>query len=239
MKIHIQPDANSLALEAAAFIAEQARLAIDARGRFSLALSGGTGPHRMFEALAQEDVPWKFVHVFQVDERATTAESPERNFRAIRDLLLDHIAIPDNQVHPMPVELDDLNATAKQYAATLHQSLGSAMTFDLVHLGLGEDGHTASMLTGDPALASTDDVAVSREYQGFRRLSLTLPVISRARQRLWLVTGARKSKMLKAAVEGDASIPAGRVNRNRTVFFVDTAAAAMLDNECNPATDTD
>lgn len=228
MKVCIQPDPPTLALEAAAFIAEQSREAIVARGRFSLALSGGKGPHRMFEALAKENVRWESVHVFQVDERVAPADSTERNFRAIRNLLLDHIDIPGDQVHPMPVELDDLNAAAEQYSVTLRQSLGPAVTFDLVHLGLGDDGHTASLLPGDPSLDSDDDVVVSRDYQGFRRLSLTFPVLSRARQRLWLVTGAAKSKVLKAAVDGDAAIPAGRVNRNDSTFFVDEAAAEML-----------
>lgn len=229
MKIHRQPDANLLAIEAAAFIAQRSRKAISARKQFSLALSGGKGPHRMFEALAKEDVQWKFVHLFQVDERTAAADSPERNWHAIRRLLLDRIDIPGEQVHPMPVELDDLHAAADRYSATLRQSLGSVVTFDLVHLGLGDDGHTASLLPGDPAIESTDDVIVSCEYQGFRRLSLTFPVLSRARQRLWLVAGTAKSKVLKSTVDGDISIPAGRVNRSATVFFVDEAAAAMLD----------
>lgn len=228
MKIHIEADATLLALEAAAFIARQAHRSIESRQRFSLALSGGKGPHRMFEALAREDIPWEFVHLFQVDERATSADSPERNFRAIRALLVDRIPIPDDQVHPMPVEQTDLQVAAEQYSAILHDTLGLDATIDLVHLGLGDDGHTASLLPGDATLESTEDVVVSRKYEGFRRVSLTFPMLSSARQRLWLVSGAAKSEMLKAAVDGDPSIPAGRVNREDTIFFVDKAAAAML-----------
>jgi 6-phosphogluconolactonase len=229
VRIHIEADAELLAHEAAAWLADQARRAIEARQRFSLALSGGRGPHRMFEALAKESVPWDCVHLFQVDERAAPADSRQRNLRAIRELLLDRAGIPDDRVYPMPVELDDLDAAARQYAATLEDVLGPDAVLDMVHLGLGEDGHTASLLPGDEAADSAATVIVSREYQGFRRLSLSLPLLSRARQRFWLVTGASKSEILPAAVDGDPSIPAGRVNREDTVFFVDQAAAVLLE----------
>jgi 6-phosphogluconolactonase len=228
MKIHVEPDPQRLAIGAAAFIARQARRAIHARQQFTLALSGGTAPRRMFEALSREKVQWTAVHVFQVDERVAAAHSGARNFSAMRTALLDHVAIPDGQVHPMPVDLDDLGAAADRYSASLRRCLGPAMALDLVHLGLGEDGHTASLLPGDPALESAADVVVSREYQGYRRLSLTFPVLAAARRRLWFVTGASKSRVLRAAVEGDVSIPAGRVPRSRTTFFVDAAAAAEL-----------
>ncbi len=229
MKIHVEPDADRLALEAAAWIGEQARRAIDERNTFLIALSGGRGPHRLFEALAREKISWDRVHLFQVDERVAPLESPERNFHAIRSLLVERVAIPAVQVHPMPVERDDLAAAAAEYAATLERVLGPGRVLDLVHLGLGEDGHTASLLPGDPAPDSGAPVIVSMDYQGFRRLSLNYDILSGARQRLWFVTGAAKSEALRRAVDGDRSIPAGRIERDRTLCFADQAAAVLLE----------
>ncbi len=229
MKIHIEADADDLAREAAAFIGEQGRLAIAERGLFSLALSGGRGPHGLFEALAREKLDWERVHLFQVDERAAPLESPERNFRAIVALLVDRVSIPCEQLYPMPVARDDLQAAAGEYAATLERVLGDGRVLDLVHLGLGEDGHTASLLPDDPAAESGAPVIVSREYQGFRRLSLNYEVLSGARRRCWFVTGAAKSEVLLRALDGDGGIPAGRVSRENTWFFVDLAAGAALE----------
>lgn len=229
MKIHIEADAGALALEAAAWIGEQARRAIAGRGRFALALSGGRGPHKLFEALARERIDWARVHLFQVDERAAPLDSPDRNFRAIVALLVDRVAIPCEQLHPMPVAREDLAAAAADYAATLERVLGAGCVLDLVHLGLGEDGHTASLLPGDPAAETGAPVIVSREYEGFRRLSLNYGVLSAARQRCWFVTGAAKCEVLVRAVDGDAGIPAGRISREDSWFFVDQAAGAMLE----------
>lgn len=229
MKIHIEPDADALAVEAAAWIGEQARRVLAERETFSLALSGGRGPHGLFEALAREKVAWERVHLFQVDERAAPADSPERNFLAIRTLLVERIAIPADHVHPMPVEREDLDDAAAEYAATLERALGAGRVLDLVHLGLGEDGHTASLLPGDPAADADAPVIVSMQYEGFRRLSLNYHVLSGARQRCWFVTGAAKSEALPRAVDGDSGIPAGRIERDDTWFFVDQAAGAMLE----------
>jgi 6-phosphogluconolactonase len=229
MKIHIEPDADRLALECAAWIGGQVRRGLAERDTFTLALSGGRGPHRLFEALARERVPWQRVHLFQVDERAAPADSPERNFRAIRELLIERVPIPDANVHPMPVEQEGLEGAARDYASTLAQVLGPELVLDLVHLGLGEDGHTASLFPGDPASESGAPVIVSREHQGFRRLSLNYPLLSGARQRLWFVTGAAKSEVLLRAMDGDVGIPAGRIRREDTLFFADQAAAAMLE----------
>lgn len=229
MNVRVVADAELLANDAAAFIAEESRLAIAARNRFTLALSGGRSPVRLFEALAkQENIAWEDVHVLQVDERAVPAASPDRNFRAIRKHLLDQVPIPESHVHPMPAEAGDLTAAAEAYAMTLARILGPGKTLDLVHLGLGSDGHTASLLPGDPALSSVGDVVVSHEYQGARRLSLSLPAICRARQRVWFITGRAKSAMVKRAMAGDAAIPAGRVTRENSTFFIDREAAERL-----------
>jgi 6-phosphogluconolactonase len=229
MKIHIEPDADRLALECGAWMGGQIRRGLSERDTFSLALSGGRGPHRLFESLAREKVPWDRVHLFQVDERAAPADSPERNFHAIRTMLVERVPIPEANVHPMPVDEADLEAAARDYADTLARVLGPDLVLDLVHLGLGEDGHTASLFPGDPASESGAPVIVSREHQGFRRLSLNYTVLSDARQRLWFVTGAAKSEMLVRAMDGDVGIPAGRIRREDTLFFADQAAAAMLE----------
>jgi 6-phosphogluconolactonase len=219
MNVLAWPDAEQASRAAATFIATECRRAIAAHERFTLALSGGTSPLQMFEALAVEDLDWQFMHIFQVDERLVAADSPKRNFAAIREHLLAHVSIPPEQVYPMPVALADPDAAAASYAGTLRRVLGPHGVLDLVHLGLGADGHTASLLPGDPALESTTDVIVSRYYQGSRRLSLSLPVISAAHQRLWLVVGAGKDDAVQRLLSGDTTLPAGRVNPQNSVLY--------------------
>lgn len=219
MKVFTLPDAEQASRAAAAAIAEQGRRALAERQRFTLALSGGTSPLRMFDVLSAEDLDWQRVHLFQVDERLVAVDSPERNFNAIRERLLAHVNIPPEQVYPMPLDLADPDAAASRYAGTLRRILGRHGVLDLVHLGLGADGHTASLLPGDPALGSATDVIVSRSYHGARRLCLSLRVISAARQRLWLVTGTGKDRALQGLLDGDTALPAGRVNSRNSVLY--------------------
>jgi 6-phosphogluconolactonase len=226
MKIQVLADANSVAREAAAIIAAEARAAVAARGRFIVAVSGGHTPWLMLRALAREEVPWKNVHVVQVDERAAPGGDPDRNLTHLRESLLEHAPLPPEQIHAMPVEEDDLEAAAASYARLLQQLAGSPPVLDLVHLGLGPDGHTASLVPGDPVLDVTDrDVAVTNFYQQRRRMTLTYPILNRARRILWLVTGAEKAGMLKRLLEADLTIPAGRVNQERALVLADRAAA--------------
>ena len=220
MKVHAFPDAHEASREAAKFIAARCRRAVKASGRFTLAVSGGTSPLPMFAALSVEDLPWDRVHLFQADERLVPADSPERNFAGIRQHLLAQANIPSGQIYPMPVELADPATAATAYAATLRNVLGEDGVLDLVHLGLGADGHTASLLPDDPALESASDVIVSRHYQGSKRLSLSLRVIAAARERLWLVTGKGKEQALRALLAGDRSLPAGRVTRDRSSLYL-------------------
>ncbi len=192
------------------------------RGRFALALSGGSTPMRMLRALAREDVPWDRVDLLQVDERVAPDGDPDRNLTALRESLCAPAL-----VHPMPVELDDLDAAAKRYTDTLTSVAGSPPVLDLVHLGLGGDGHTASLVPGDPVLDVSDrDVAITELYRGQRRMTLTYSALYRARQVVWLVTGEDKAAMLARLCEGDATIPAGRVRAARVAVFADHAAAA-------------
>lgn len=221
MKVQVAADATSAAIAAARHIAERARQAVAARERFALALSGGSSPLPMFDALADSDVPWASVHLFQVDERLVPADSPQRNFRAIRERLIDRIDIPATQVHPMPVERTDPLAAAREYAQTLARALPAGGRLDLVHLGLGADGHTASLLPGDPALDEPAPVLVSQPYQGTRRLTLSSAVLSAAGERLWLVTGSDKRNALTRLLDGDLHSPAGRLDRRDSVVFTD------------------
>jgi 6-phosphogluconolactonase len=229
MKIEVFADADSVAQQAAEIIAADARAAIAARGRFIMAVSGGHTPWVMLRDLAADEVPWANVHLAQVDERVAPAGHPDRNLTHLHESLLEHAPLPPGQLYPMPVESTDLEAAAKEYAAVLATIAGSPAILDLIHLGMGPDGHTASLVPGDPVLQVTDaDVAVAGPYQGRRRLTLTYPVLNRARRILWLVTGADKAGMLVRLRQADPSIPAGRVNQEKALVLADQAAAAQL-----------
>jgi 6-phosphogluconolactonase len=226
MKIEILADADAVAQEAAAIIAADARDAVAERGRFILAVSGGHTPWVMLRDLAQEEVPWANVHLAQVDERVAPPGHADRNLTHLHESLLERAPLPPDQLYAMPVELTDLQVAAKQYAATLAKIAGSPPLLDLVHLGLGPDGHTASLVPDDPVLQVDDaEVAVTGVYQGRRRLTLTYPVLNRARRVLWLVTGAEKVEMLARLRAADPSIPAGRVNQESALVLADRAAA--------------
>jgi 6-phosphogluconolactonase len=229
VKIEVEPDDEGVARKAAAIVATDARAAIHARGRFIVAVSGGRTPWLMLQALAREPLPWENVHVVQVDERVAPAADPDRNLKHLRDSLLDHAPLRPEHVHAMPVDAGDLDEAAEQYAHTLQEVAGSPAVLDLVHLGLGPDGHTASLVPGDPVVDITDtDVAITGPYQGRRRMTLTFPIINRSRRVLWLVTGGEKAGTLVRLRDGDPSIPASRVRQDRALILADRAAAARL-----------
>lgn len=227
MNLEVLADADAVARRAAAVIAGEARAAVAARGRCALAVSGGRTPWAMLRALAREDVPWAAVHLFQVDERVAPAGDADRNLTQLQENLLAHAPLPSGQMHAMPVEAADLAAAAAGYAAALRAIAGTPPVLDLVHLGLGPDGHTASLVPGDPALDVADaDVALAGPYQGHRRMTLTFPAIDRARRVLWVVTGAEKASMLARLCGADRTIPAGRVRQDRAMLLADRSAAA-------------
>lgn len=226
MRVEPFRDAETVARAAAAIVAAHARAAADARGRFVLAVSGGRTPAPLFRALAREQVPWRRTHVIQVDERVAPEGHADRNLTGLRQDLLARVSLPAGQVHPMPVQAPDLDAAAAAYGRELAAIAGSPPVLDLVLLGLGTDGHTASLVPGDPALAVTDaDVAVTAVYEGRRRMTLTYPILNRARHILWVVTGTAKAAMLARLLAGDRSIPAGRVSRAEARVLADGAAA--------------
>jgi len=227
--IRILADADAVAQEAAQVIAAEARSAVAARGRFIVAVSGGRTPWQMLRALAAEDVPWNGVHVVQVDERIAPAADPDRNLTHLRESLLEHAPLPPEHIYAMPVEAADLEAAARSYARILEKIAGNPPVLDLAHLGLGPDGHTASLVPGDPVLNVTDrDVALTGFYQKRRRMTLTFPALNRARRILWVVTGAQKAPMLVRLRDGDLSIAAGRIGREQGLVLADQPAAAAL-----------
>jgi len=231
MQIEVEPDAKVVARRAAAIIAADARDAVVARGRFIMAVSGGHTPWQMLRLLAGEKVPWEQVHIVQVDERVAPAGDPDRNLTHLRQSLLTRVPLRPEQIHAMPVETPDLEAGAKSYAQTLQEIAGSPPVLDLAHLGLGPDGHTASLVPGDPVLDVTDaDVALTGVYMGRRRMTLTYRMLDRSRRILWVVTGSDKAGPLARLRDGDRSIPAGRVRQEQALVLADTPAAQQLEN---------
>ena len=216
--LEVLPDAEAVARRAADVVAAAARDAIEARGRFTFAVSGGRSPWAMFRDLADEDVPWGEVGIWQVDERVAPDGDPDRNLTSLLPVIPS-----EADLRTMPVTEPDLEAAGDRYAASLPKAFG------LVHLGIGDDGHTASLVPGDPVLEVTDrDVAVTGEYRGLRRMTLTYPVLDRAGRALWLITGGAKAPMVPRLLAGDGSIPAGRVATAEQLVVVDAAAAAEV-----------
>ena len=222
-RLEILVDAGAVARRAAEEVAAAARAAIEASGRFTVAVSGGRSPWEMFRELATENVAWDRVGIWQVDERVAPDGHEDRNLTELVSILP-----PAADLFPMPVTDADLEQAAERYAASLPRR------FDLIHLGMGDDGHTASLVPGDPVLEVTDrDVALTGEYRGRRRMTLTYPVLERAGGVVWLMSGEDKAAMLPRLLAGDPSIPAGRVAAAEQLVIADRAAASEL-GEASP-----
>jgi 6-phosphogluconolactonase len=218
-RLEVHDDPEEVHRHGAELIAEAARAALEDRDRCALAVSGGRDPWPMFSQLEDHLLDWTRIEVFQVDERVASAGSEERNLTH----LIESLSIgAQGSIRPMPVTDEDLDAAADRYAESLPDAL------DLAHLGIGPDGHTASLVPGDPVLEVTDRrVAVtSGEYQGVRRMTLTYPELHRVRSLLWVVTGEDKREALRKLLERDPSIPAGRVDPGGdSLVLADRAAA--------------
>jgi len=226
VQLEVLTNAGAVARAAADRIAVAAREAISARGCFIVAVSGGHTPWQMLRDLAGEDLPWRDIHFVQVDERVAPAGDSDRNLAYLRESLRGQSLLPAANIHPMAVEAQDLGKACADYAALLQRLSGRPPELDLVHLGLGPDGHTASLVPGDPVLDVVDrDVSSTGIYQGRSRMTLTYPILNRARQILWVVTGSEKQSALQRLRNGDQSIPGGRVNAAHALILADSEAA--------------
>jgi 6-phosphogluconolactonase len=218
-KLEVLDDADAVHARGVQLIAEAAKAAVADRGGCALAVSGGHDPWPMFSQLEDLFGDWDKTEIFQVDERVAPAGSDERNLTH----LIESLSIgAQGSIRPMPVTDDDLEAAADRYAASLPEAI------DLAHLGIGPDGHTASLVPGDPVLEVTDRrVAVtSGEYQGVRRMTLTYPELERVRSLLWVVTGEEKQDALAKLIAQDPSTPSGRVQPGGdSLILADRAAA--------------
>ena len=235
MRLEVLDTPDALAERGADVLAGALRDAIAGRGRATLAVSGGRTPGAMLAALARREVAWELVHVLQVDERIAPDGHPERNLLLLRRSLLDRLAGPAPVLHAMPVTAADPDDAAARYADLLVALVGAPPVLDVVQLGMGPDGHTASLVPEDPVLDVTDrEVAVTQAYQGRRRLTCTFPLLARARQRVWLVSGADKAPALARVHAGDRSLPAARLPLQDSHWLLDRAAAAELDRPRAP-----
>lgn len=232
MRVNVEATPADVARAAADWLRDEIEAAIAQRGRCLLAFSGGRTPWETITALATEPLPWSHLEVFQVDERVVPHDDPRRNARRLADGLLAAGRLAPGAFHEMPVEAQNLELAAADYESALERAAGLLPVLDVVQLGLGADGHTASLFAGDPVLDVTDrDVALSGPYDGTRRMTVTYPLIDRARRVLWIVTGAEKADAVFRLVAGDRTIPGARVAKARAHLYVDDAAAARLPEE--------
>ena len=219
-RLVVEPTADAAAQKAARVIADALTSAIEERGRAGIAFSGGRTPTVMFDALARTPLQWERVYVFQVDERVARDGAPDRNSTALRSALLDRV---DARAHLMDVTADDLDAAARRYGALLAEY----EPLDVVHLGVGEDGHTASWPPGDPVIHERDrSVAIVGPFNDFVRMTVTPPVVDRARSVVFLVGGASKANALDRLLAGDPTLVATRALGPQTTVVADRAAQA-------------
>lgn len=229
MNVEVLADGEALAARAVEVVIAASAEAIEHRGVFVWAVSGGSTPRRMLELLSERtDLDWSCTHLFQVDERIAPDGSGDRNATMLDTALLTDTFLEHNTpagVHLMPVTADDVEAACGEYAALMDATAGSPVVFDLVQLGMGSDGHTASLIPGDPILDIDDvDVATTGAYQGRNRMSFTWPVLDRAKQLLWVIGGESKQEAVQQFLNNDPAIPATLPTQARAVVLLDEAA---------------
>lgn len=250
--LSVVQDPEELAEEAAEIFAEAARRAVADRGLFAVALAGGRTPMPVYRELARREgegspgLPWERIHLFWGDERMVPPEHEDSNFRTVRRQLLQHIPVPEENVHPIDTSSGSPDAAAREYEAELRELFGRLVRggggegeapprFDLVFLGLGEDGHTASLFPGCPALEERCRWVAPCELEALDhpRVTVTPPVLERARRLLFLVSGEAKAEILRRVLDGDPGLPAARIDpeEGEPWWLVDEAAAARLPSE--------
>lgn len=228
MRIETLNDDAAVAERTAEVIAQAANDAHRRSGRAVLAFSGGSTPAPMLRQLGAMDLNWNATHIVQVDERVAPDGHPDRNWTMITDSLVKTTGISESLLHPMPVTDDDLEAAAERYATLLTRLCGVPPAADVVHLGIGGDGHTASLVPGDPVLEVDDRwVALAGPYQGRQRMSFTYPTINAGGLLVWQVTGADKADALREGLQG-TDVPASKVRRTDVWVIATHEAAAHL-----------
>lgn len=241
MQIAIYDDKHTLSQHAAAYIMRIAKESIDQRGRFTIALTGGTTPGEAYRLLGSEpirnQIDWQLVHVFWGDERCVPHTNPESNYYLAQQTLFDNVAIPKSQIHPVPTDLPDRDAASQAYTAEMQQAFDThgIPSFDLIHLGMGPEGHTASLFPHQDSLREKHRLVmpVSVPKPPPDRLTFTPPLLNAARNVLFLVTGSEKADALHAVLEGEYQpdeYPAQivRPTNGEVVWMLDRAAAQKL-----------
>ena len=223
VKIIIEPDPVAAAAEGAAWMARRIRSAVRLRGGCRVAVSGGSTPALMFDALAGMDLPWSQVQLFQVDERVAPDGDADRNAVQLQTHLIDRVPLRRGNVHLMPVTAKSLQRAAARYGERVNES-----PLDIVHLGIGDDGHTASWPPGDAVIDAPGAVAISGMFNGRVRMTLTPAVVNAARARMLLVVGAGKAAPLEAWLLHRAHLPVQRVRRSNSTLILDARAASRL-----------
>lgn len=225
MKIEIFPQADQVAARAADYLEQEIREKLSHQKSFSLAISGGRTPWEMLNLLSKADLPWQRINLFQVDERVAPDGHPDRNLTQLFQAIAGTPMVTQLRIFPMPVTAEDLEVAAKEYTEVLNE-VTDGKGLDLIHLGLGSDGHTASLVPGDGVLAIQDRLVACTQnsYQGRIRMTLTYPLLNSAKQILWIVTGSEKKEMVKRMLQQDPSIPAGSIRPENALLLVDQAA---------------
>lgn len=225
MKIEIFPQADQVAARAADYLEQEIREKLSHQKSFSLAISGGRTPWEMLNLLSKADLPWQRINLFQVDERVAPDGHPDRNLTQLFQAIAGTPMVTQLRIFPMPVTAEDLEVAAKEYTEVLNE-VTDGKGLDLIHLGLGSDGHTASLVPGDGVLAIQDRLVACTQnsYQGRIRMTLTYPLLNAAKQILWIVTGSEKKEMVKRMLQQDPSIPAGSIRPENALLLVDQAA---------------
>ena len=225
MKTELFPTADQVAAGAAAYLEHQIREALAHQPSYSLAISGGRTPWEMLKILSKADLPWQRVNLFQVDERVAPDGHADRNLTQLFQAIAGTPMVTQLRIFPMPVLAEDLEEGCREYTHVLDE-VTEGKGLDLIHLGLGSDGHTASLVPGDGVLDTEDRLVACTQnlYQGRIRMTLTYPLLNSAKQLLWIVTGSEKQEMVKRLLQQDPSIPAGSIRQENALLMVDQAA---------------
>jgi 6-phosphogluconolactonase len=225
MKTEIFPQAGDVAEAAAAYLAQQITTTLATKSTFSMAISGGRTPWEMLKILAKADLTWQRVNLFQVDERVAPDGHADRNLTQLFQAIAGTPMVTQLRIFPMPVLAADLEEGCREYTQVIHE-VTEGKGLDLIHLGLGIDGHTASLVPEDGVMEVQDRLVACTQntYQGRIRMTLTYPLLNSAKQLLWIVTGSEKQEMVKRLLQQDPSIPAGSIRQENALLLVDQAA---------------